>query len=1180
MKRFFLVILTLFLLQCTVAQSSSSVLATGDWYKFSVDTTGIFKIDKNLLQRIGVSTNGLNPKNIQIFGNGGSLLPVLNSDFRNKDLQENAIYVEGEADGSFDNNDFILFYAKGPHDWEVDPTIKKAKHRQNIYSDKAYYFITVGDKQGKRIQTKTKNTNTATAQLTTFNDFIFYEKDEINLIGAGTQWFFDDNFNIENTQTFAIPFKNAVKNTDLRVKVRGVTMSITTSSMSVKVNGQDLYTIGYSAADTSTKARSSERTASYNNSSDAIILEIVYNNNGNPSANAYLDYIEIAGEKELIADTKQFSFRSFNQFNTSGTVEYQIKNAANIFQVWDVSDFLAPKIISNDVTGANFVFKDEARANNKDGKEVLREYVVLNESDFYIPETIANAKVINQNLHALKDINYLVVTSSELVSQAEVLAKYHRDNSGLTTKVVVLNEIYNEFASGSKDITGIRDFIKHLYVADASVEKKLKYVCFFGDASYDYKDRLVGNNNIVPVKLAKESFNLANSWVTDDFFVMLENHEGTMDGVSRDPSSDSSGPFKSYHTLDVISSRIPVTGISQAKDVVDKILSYYDKKSIGDWRNTITLLADDIDEVGEEVLQKGVESIADEIKKEKPIFNVNKIYVDAYVQQNSSGGERYPEVNKAITNAIEKGTLIFDYFGHGGEDGFASERILEKPQITAFNNSNTLPLFITVTCDFSRFDNPNRITAGELTLWNKNGGAASMITTGREVYIYTGQQFNEKLIKVLLEVKDEHLIIEEELTIAEALTNTKNQFSSNQKFFIYSFGDPAMKLAMPKPNVKITKINGKDILQPIDTLKALSKVSIEGVVLDNSNVILTDFNGFLSTTVFDKPLNKTTLDNDGFGIKNTFDTQDSKLFRGKSTVKNGVFKFDFIVPKDIKIGIEKEKDGNGNIIFDGNGKPVLKKGKVSFYAVDNSTFQEKAGYNIDIIIGGIDENAPEDTVGPEVTLFMNDESFIDGANTNASPNLIAVFSDVSGINTTITAVDHDIIGVLDGDTSNPIVLNDFYETELNDFTKGKVTYRLRDLEVGPHTLKIKAWDTYNNSSEATLNFVVVSDAILNLENVLNYPNPFVNYTEFWFNHNKPNEPLEVQVQIFTVAGKLVKTINRNVQTTGNLSRNITWNGLDDFGHKIGKGVYIYKLRVKSTSSDLLSEKYEKLVILQ
>jgi hypothetical protein len=1143
MEKHFLLICILFLTQFTGAQSANSVLASGDWYKFSVDTTGVFKIDKNLLQRIGITTNGLNPKHLQIFGNGGHLLPVLNSDFRIKDLKENALFIEGEADGSFDANDFILFYAKGPHDWVVNAATKTVKHRQNIYTDKAYYFITVGNANGKRIVEKATNTGPVSAQISSFDDFIFYERDELNIIAAGTQWFFNDDFNIENTQRVTIPFPNALENSTILVKVRGVSTSVASSVMQVKVNGQDFPALNFSPASTTEKARTSEKTAELTNSSEAVKIDLNYNNNGNPSAKAYLDYIEIIGKKTLRATTKQFSFRSFDQFDATGTVAYQIKNAAAIFQVWDVSTFSTPTLIKNEATGADFLFKDSGAS--------LKEYMVINEFDFYIPETIENAKVVNQNLQALKDLNYILITTAALASEAQRLADYHQINSGFTTKVVLLDEIYNEFSSGAKDITGIRDFIKHVYTNNSSEDKKLKYVCFFGDGSFDYKDRITGNNNVIPVKLSENSFNLANSWVTDDFFVMLGENDGNMN------TSD---------TIEVVSSRIPVTGSAQAKDVVDKILSYYSGNALGDWRNTITLLADDIDDRFDIQIQKGVEVIADEIKINKPIFNINKIYADAYVQQNAAGGERYPEVNEAITNAIEKGTLVLDYFGHGGEDGFASERILEKPQIQGFNNPNTLPLLITVTCDFSRFDNPSRITAGELTLWNKTGGAASMITTTREVFISVGQRFNESLIKILLAFNNE------EVTIAEALMKTKNSFSDKQKFFIYSFGDPAMRLAVPAPNVQITKMNDKDISQPLDTLKALSRVRFEGVVLDNSGNILPNFNGTLSTTVFDKSIDRKTLGNNSFGETLNFDTQDSKIFRGKSRVTNGAFQFDFIVPKDIKISFGGEIDANGNTIS--------KKGKISFYASDTLTFNEKSGYNIDITVGGIDENAPEDTVGPELKLFMNDESFIDGGNTNASPNLIAVLSDSSGINTSITAIDHDIIGILDGDALNPIVLNDFYETALDDFTKGKVTYRLRDLETGAHTLSIKAWDTYNNSSETTLNFVVMSDAVLNLENVLNYPNPFVNYTEFWFNHNKPNELLEVQVQVFTVAGKLIKTINQNIQTAGNLSRNIIWNGLDDFGNKIGKGVYVYKLRVKATATNLVSEKYEKLVILQ
>jgi hypothetical protein len=1144
MKKHFLFLSLSFLSFFTFSQVTNSVLSSGNWFKFSVDTTGVFKIDKNLLQQIGIGTNGLNPKKIHIYGNGGNLLPTLNSDFRYDDLQENAIYIEGEADGVFDNSDYILFYAKGPHDWVVNVANESATHRQNIYSDEAYYFITVSDLDGKRIQQKAPITSNATTQITNFDDFVFYEKEERNLLAVGTQWFFNQDFNIENTQVFNIPFPNAIPNQDISVRVRGVSNSVVNSNMAVKVNTQDLYTLQYFGINPAslTKADTAERTATLQSSLDLITVDITYDNAGNPSANAFLDFIEITGKKQLLASGNQFSFRSFQQAKATGVVAYQIKNSATIFQVWDVSNSIQPKNIINNNTGADFSFKDTA---GLDDNGNLKEYIVLNENDFYVPKIIQQTKIANQNLHGLKDVNYIIITNSELSNQAQRLADYHQNNSNLTTKVVLLEEIYNEFSSGSKDITGVRDFIKHLYLTNSTDDKKLKYVCFFGDASYDYKDRIPGNNNIVPVKLAPETtdiynFNLAFSYVTDDFFVMLDDNEGNM---------------ATANTIDVVSSRIPVSTITQAKDVVDKILTYYTKEAIGDWRNTVTFLADDIDENSDIQIQPGVESIADEIRVNKPIFNVNKIYVDAFVQENSSGGERYPQVNEAITNAVEKGTLVFDYFGHGGEDGFASERILDKPQIQSFNNSNTLPLLITVTCDFSRFDNPNRVTAGELTLWSNTGGAASMITTTREVFISTGQRFNESLIRILLEFNNE------DLTIAESLKEAKNNFPSFQKFFIYSFGDPAMKLAVPKPNVRITKMNDKGITQSLDTLKALSKVSFTGVVVNESNMILTDFNGSLSTTVFDKTLNKNTLDNDGFGIVNEFDTQDSKLFRGKSTITNGTFKFDFIVPKDIKI--------------------AFGKGKLSFYAENGET--DKAGYNFDVVVGGINEDAPVDNIGPEIRLFMNDESFIDGGNTNASPNFIAALFDVSGINTSITAVDHDIVAILDGDTSNPIVLNDFYQTELNDFTNGKVNYRFRDLEVGPHTLKLKAWDTYNNSSEATLNFVVVSDAILNLENVLNYPNPFVNYTEFWFNHNKPNEPLEVHVQIFTVSGKLIKTINRNVQTSGALvssPENISWNGLDDFGNKIGKGVYIYKLKVKSTISNLVSEKYEKLVILQ
>ena len=1130
-KKKYIIVYLFFLFSLGIhSQVVNSVLSEGDWFKFSVDTTGVFKIDKSLLQEIGISTNNLNPKKIHIYGNGGELLPESNGAFRYDDLQENALFVEGEEDNSFDANDYILFYAKGPHSWSVNTTSQEVTHKQNIYSDKAYYFITVNNEDGKRIQNTVPVSGTPVTEITTFNDYIFYENETSNLFATGRRWL-GEEFSLENQQTFEIPFPNAVQNESLKIRVRSVGVSGLTSSMKVNVNSQELFSLNFLAISSDSNNMASDRIGSENFSTTSSTVSVLldYDNGGNPSARAYLDFIEISGKKQLISDGLQFSFRNFSAANTSGIVEYQLQNSQNIYQIWEVTDHTNVTMIANESSSStNFSFK----AVGGD----LKEYIVVSENDYYTPETVSNASIENQNLHALKDINYLLITTSEFLEQAQRIANYHIENSELTAKVVLLDEIYNEFSSGSRDITGIRDFIRHVYNTNSSDLNKLKFVCFFGDASYDYKDRIASNNNVVPVYLASESFNLASSYVTDDFFAMLEENEGTM---------------SSNHSMDVATGRIPVSTQQQASEVVDKILKDYNLDSYGDWRNTITLVADDIDKDVDSTIQSGVEIIADDIKENKPVFNVNKIYADSYVQQNSSGGERYPSVKGSITSAIETGTLVFDYFGHGGENGFAQERFLDVPQIKGFVNENTLPLFITVTCSFSRFDNPQRTSAGEFTFWNTRGGAASMITTTREVFISVGQAFNKRLIASLLQFDNE------ELSISESLVKTKNNFSDRQKFFIYYFGDPVKKLAIPKPNVKITKMNGIEITQSLDTLKALSKVRFEGVVTDNLDNTLSDFNGNLSTTVFDKPIDKVTLDNDGFGIVNTFDSQESKLFRGLASVENGKFNFEFIVPRDVRVAY-----GNG---------------KLSFYVSNNEL--DKAGFNNAIIVGGINENAPEDTLGPEIQLFMNDESFLDGANTNASPNLIAKLSDLSGINTSLTAVDHDIVGILDGDESNPIIMNDFYQTELDDFTKGKVIYRLRDLSVGPHTLKLKAWDTYNNSSETILNFVVVSDTSITLDNVLNYPNPFVNYTEFWFNHNKPNEPLEVQVQIFTVSGKLIKTINQQVQTNGNLVRNIVWNGLDDFGNKLGKGVYIYKLKVTSTISNISSEKYEKLVIL-
>jgi hypothetical protein len=1106
--------------------TQNSVLTEGDWYKFSIDTTGIYKLDKSFLQNLGLNLSNINPQNIAVYGNGGQLLPYRIGDFRYDDLQENAIYIEGESDGRFDNNDYILFYAKGPDNWIHNNSINSLQHQKNIYTDKAYYFVHIKTDSGKRISDAEVVTDTPAVTYTNFDDYLVHELELKNLFEAGQQWL-GESFDIQNERTIQMNFENIDTTYPVSVKTRAVAASSVSTNLTVKVNNQDLLTLALSATTDYTLAQSSTEIAGLNVNSDDISIQLSYDNGGNPSSECYLDYIEIIGKKNLIVNDKQFSFRNFEMLNMTDPVAFSLQNGNNIRSIWDVTDFINPKKISNSGTGSDFVFAANGGT--------LHEYIVLNDQDYYTPVKVG--KVQNQNLHSLQNVDYVIITKDFLVNDAEVLADYHREHNNLNVKVVPLYQIYNEFGSGAPDITAIRDFVKLLY--DNS-QPHLQYILLFGDASFDFKG-IRYDKGIVPAFESYKSFNMANSFVTDDFYAIVsDDNEGDLDNFSA-------------CSQDVAIARVPVNTQAEARDIVAKLLNYYSEMSFGDWRNQMLLIADDIDASSDEELQLDQEALADNIKDNKPLLNIKKIYADAFPQVISAGGSRYPEVNTALGNAIERGVLIADYFGHGGEDGLALERILETSEIEDWHNFNTLPLFIVVSCEFARFDNPLRPnTAGELVIRNSDGGAGHHIATAREITITTGNYINSHLMPLLLEYNGENNSISENMRLV------KNQLSTSQRFFVFSLGDPAMRLAIPKPDIKITQMNGVPVTQSLDTIKALSHISFDGIVTHENGVIDTDFNGELSVTIYDKPSDKETLNNDGVGNIMVFDTQESKIFRGSATVTSGAFSFDFVAPRDIRI--------------------AYGQGKLSFYA-DNDII-DKGGYNVAIVIGGIDENAPEDNQGPALRLYMNDESFIDGGTTNQSPLFLAFFEDENGINTSLTAVDHDIVATLDGDQANQIILNDYYTTELDDYTKGSLEYRLRNLDVGLHTIHLKAYDTYNNPAEASLNFVVLDDGELVLNHVLNYPNPFVNYTEFWFNHNKPNEPLEVQIQIFTVSGKLVKTINQTIQNTGGLSREIHWDGLDDFGQKIGKGVYVYKLQVKSSISGLKAKKYEKLVILQ
>ena len=674
-------------------------------------------------------------------------------------------------------------------------------------------------------------------------------------------------------------------------------------------------------------------------------------------------------------------------------------------------------------------------------------------------------------------------------------------------------------------------------------------MCLFGDASFDYKDRIQNNTNIAPSWLSKNSFSLTSSFISDDFFGMMDPLEGGM--VTADK-------------LDIAVGRILAESPQRADEMVDKIESYYSVDAYANWRNNFLLISDDVDKLSDRFLQITTDQIAEDVKASKPFINVEKIHSDSFTQESSAAGQRYPQVNDAIFDALEVGAVVVNYFGHGGEDGLASERIFDKINAKELKNPDKLACFVTVTCEYTKFDNPLRKTAGEFLYWNKRGGAIGLITTTRQIFISVGIQFNETLSQYLFDFENSQT-----MSIAEALRLTKNDPSvtnNTQRRLVFFIGDPALKLPLAAPDIIATKLNGEDIANTNITLQALSPAKIEGFVASEQGNILSNYSGTLTATVFDKSIQRSTLANDGSTFNGQLITLDYEalgevLFRGQASVENGKFEINFIVPRDIVVPV-----GNG---------------KISFYSKTETPLSDQRGYNFDIQIGGVNLNAPVDNQGPNIELYMNDESFVSGGITNENPTLIAKLYDENGINTA-SGVGHDIVAILDGDETNPFILNDYYIADVDSYQSGSLSYPFRNLEPGLHTLSLKAWDVYNNSKTKEIQFLVFDqNESLEITNILNYPNPFINYTEFWFNHNSSGV-LDVSIQIFTISGKLIKTINSQTNASGStssLSRNISWDGTDDFGSKIGKGVYIYKLNVKSQLTGLKSEKIEKLVIL-
>ena len=1117
--------------RATNTTALNSVLASGNWIKIGIVETGLYKLTPAQLISLGFNVNS-DPRNFRIYGNGGLQLPERNSDYYPDDLYENAILVNGESDGIWNDGDAAFFYAKGNTRWTYDAVKGIFKHSRNLYSDTSWYFITADLGQGRRISSQAQTSGVSSLTVNTFDDYKFIENDEENFLKSGRRWF-GNKMEVVNSHTFNFSFDNLTGGQHKAI-IGLAARNTTPNNFSININGQTFTQIVPALNSTGyldTYARENESIFNYTGNSNNSSVNITKLTG---SSIGWVDYVILNVKRSLRFNGNQLSFRSKEATTNGGVVKYELGNVNGDVRLWDVTDYRNPLNQQFTLNGSTLNLTIQM--------DSLKEYLAFNPFGTAFPTPFSGGNVNNQNLHATAQVDMIIVAPSQFSGPANQLAEHHRKFDNMTVTVVNPKLIYNEFSSGNQDIAAIRNFAKMFYNRAETIDDTPKYLLLFGDGSYDPKNRISVNTNIIPTYESVESINPIGSFCSDDFYGLL------------DPNEGSNIHLANGGALDLGIGRFPVNTVVEAQAIVDKTIHYAtSRECLNDWRNVITFIADDEDSADHSDQAESVSSIVNQFH---PEYTIEKIYLDAYQQVTGTGGQTYPQVNTDITNRIERGTLVMNYAGHGGEQSLALERVITIPEINDWENFDNLTLFITATCEFSRFDNPEFTSAGEYVILNPSGGGIGLFTTVRLTFSSSNQALNRNIMDTLFTIQNgSHLRLGEILRVGKNATGS----SFNNRSFAL-LGDPAIMLSFPKYNVQTISTNAVPATTSgiPDTLSALEYVTIKGFIADDNNNPVTTFNGVCVPTVYDKAVTVSTLQNDSDSPFRQFQVRRNVIFRGPVTVTNGYFTCNFVVPQDIQFNYGY--------------------GKISYYAYQNNSLVDAGGYFNNIIVGGIADSAVTDNEGPQIRLFMNNEQFVNGGMTNESPDFLALVEDDIGINTVGTGVGHDITAVLDGNTTNPIVLNDFYEAAQDNFRKGKVIYPFRNLAEGKHTIVFKVWDVANNSATASIDFVVIRSTDLALNHVLNYPNPFTTNTQFFFEYNQPGVPVNVDVQIFTVSGKLVKTLESNFASTGFRSDPIAWNGLDDFGDRIGRGVYVYRLRVR-TSDGKSAEKFEKLVIL-
>ncbi len=1121
--------------------TTSSVLAQGTWYKMSIYRNGIYKLTYSELKAAGVPVDGVSVNTIKIYNNGGLQLPEDPTAPRPSDLLENAIYVyDANGSGTFGPNDYILFYGRGTKGWSYDSSSNTFSHYINDYSDTNYYFITWGGQQGKRMQTLPSLHAASYYRPQTFTSGVFQDTSMYNLLNSGQTWYGPElvpasagegnsSYLYQNTLYGLDHSRNITYRLDLIS--RSPTGSYNYFNIYENATGTALATVvggtvtttgefsdqGYYAYPLAVQTL----TGTGDLSNDKSALDISYVSTSS-SAQAWVNWIEILYRRYFQSAGDVLDFYGPD---TSANVYYSVSAFSNnSVKVFDVTDFSNVAMIQPDsVSNGTAYFGTRTTSGSR------KEFYAVGDNGYLSASSIVS--VANSNLHGeTAGADIIIVSAPQFVQQANELANWKESHDGLSTQVVTTAEIYNEFGCGIPDPTAIRNYLQYSYDNDQLMPS---YVILFGSGSYDYRGIAAQDTEFVPPYESKESLNQVDTYCSDDYYVTFN------------------GPLTEY-PISMSIGRLSAHDATDADAVVAKIKVYETSTEYGVWRNLITLVADDdvttgiANDVGDPSFTSDTQLLEDYIPSQ---FDLRQIYIALYPTVVSTSGRRKPQAAAAIVDQINQGTLMMNFVGHGAYNLWSYAHIFEAPvAVPQLTNLNRLTLFVTATCDFGLDDNPQEESGAELLVNSQKGGAIGCLSATRVGFEGDNSLIDDAFFSNLLLWNAQR----NSPRVGDAVFETKQDYFSVAGVKYNYIGDPTVRLAVPKYEAVIDSLNGESLTQ-LREIKALEKLDIKGTVLRADGTVWNDLSDTGIVTIYDS--DKPVLIPQ-WGL--SFNFPGSILYRGQISIQNGEFEAQAVIPKDISYSGER---GKIELYFGGGGSDGL-------------------GYTRNVIVGGTDSTAVNNHIAPVVNIYFDSRDFQDGDVVSSNPTMIVDIHTVNGLNLSDAGIGHSLQATFDNGQS--VDLGPYYTGKLNSYQDGTVTYPVTtNLSYGEHSVTVQAFDVFNNGAQASTDFVVESDSSLSLTNVYNYPDPFSNGTAFTFERSDAGgagEPVNVTIKVFTLSGRLIKTI-QSYGLTGTFVR-IDWNGLDEDGNRLAMGVYLYKVIATTVDGQYTSSAIGKMAVVR